>query len=196
MKKIFLLLVTSLFLALPASAQWIFTDFENSVKDSTWVITKNSSAKNWYLLMYDTAAAVHGSQGLKTVWRLNSTESYGGNDGFEFKFPRAKDTGYFATKYRALYKDSVTYWNFGSAKYISIWFNNLKKSTAPAGAVQMRLKLHDAGGNSNYWGGATTDVEDWYFQSANVYDQDPGWKQLIIPLKEASSVGDQGFNLP
>ncbi|HLP18408.1 MAG TPA: sugar-binding protein, partial [Bacteroidota bacterium] len=47
-----------------------------------------------------------------------------------------------------------------------------------------------------YWGGATTDVEDWYFQSANVYDQDPGWKQLIIPLKEASSVGDQGFNLP
>jgi len=196
MKKIFLLLGTSLFLALPLSAQWVFNGFENSVKDSTWVITKNSSASKWYLLMYDTSAKVHGTQGLKTVWRLHSTESYGGNDGFEFKMPRAKDTSYFAKKNRALYKDSVSYLNLGTAKYISIWFNNLKKSTASAGAVQMRLKLHDAGPGSNYWGGSTQDVEDWYFQSAAVFDAEPGWKQLLIPLKEAGSVGDQGFNFP
>jgi hypothetical protein len=206
MKKIFLLLVTSLFLAVPLSAQWIFNDMETTVKDSMWVKTFNASQKKAYLLMYDTAASHHGTKGLKTVWRLHATESYGGNDGFEFKFPRAKDLTlptydpkqYYAKTHQGLYKDSVTYWNFGTAKYISIWFNNLKKSSAPVGSVQMRLKLHDAGTTSNYWGGATGDVEDWYFQSANVFDQDPGWKQLIIPLKDNGTAGpdDKGFTFP
>ena len=54
MKKIFLLLVTSLVLALPLSAQWVFNSFESSTKDSMMTITKNSSAKKWYLLQYDT----------------------------------------------------------------------------------------------------------------------------------------------
>ncbi len=198
MKKIFLLLVTSLFLAVPLSAQWIFNDMETTVKDSMWVKTFNSSQKKAYLLMYDTAASHHGSKGLKTSWRLHATENYGGNDGFEFKIPRAKDSSYYSKTHKGQFKDSVSYWNFGTAKYISIWFNNLKKSTAAAGAVQMRLKLHDAGANSTYWGGTTSDVEDWYFQSANVFDQDPGWKQLIIPLKDNGTAGpdDKGFTFP
>ncbi len=160
-------------------------------------LTFNSSAKKAYLLQYDTAYAVHGAKAYKTSWKLHATEGYGGNNGFEFKMPRAKDSSYYAKKYRALYKDS-TYMNFGTAKFISVWFNNLTKSTAPVGAVQMRLKLHEAGGNSTYWGGGVSDVEDWYFQSANVFDQTPGWKQLIVPLKDLGPGGpsDLGFNLP
>lgn len=198
MKKNFLLLVISLFFAIPLSAQWIFNDMESTVKDSMWVKTFNSTQKKAYLLMYDTALAHHGSKSMKTSWRLHATESYGGNDGYEFKFPRAKDSGYYAKQHLGQFKDSLTYWNFGSAKYISIWFNNLKKSTVGGGAVQMRMKLHDAGGNSNYWGGSTSDVEDWYFQSANVFDADPGWKQLIIPLKDNGLIApdDKGFTCP
>ena len=196
MKKKILLLVASMVLALPLSAQWVFNSFESAAKDSMFTITKNFSAKRWYMLQYDTAYAVEGAKAYKTSWKLHANENYGGNDGLEFKMPRAKDSSYYAKKYRAIYKDS-TYMNFGTAKFISIWFNNLKKSTAPAGAVQMRLKLHEAGGNSNYWGGTSTDVEDWYFQSANVFDTTAGWKQLIIPLKElASGPSDLGFSLP
>jgi hypothetical protein len=198
MKKIFLLLVTSMVLALPLSAQWVFNSFESSTKDSMMTITKNSSAKKWYLLQYDTAYAVHGAKAYKTSWKLHASESYGGNDGFEFKRPRAKDSSYFAKKYRAVYRDS-TYMNVGTAKYISIWFNNLKKSTSGAGTVQMRLKLHDAGPGSLYWSGGSEQVEDWYFQTDKVFDQDPGWKQLLIPIKDMGAgapQNDLGFYLP
>ncbi len=196
MKKILLLLVASIVLALPLSAQWVFNSLESAAQDSQMVITKNNSAKKWYMLLYDTAYAVHGAKAYKTSWKLHATESYGGNNGFEFKMPRAKDSSFYAKNHKGQYRDS-TYMNFGSAKFISIWFNNLKKSTAPAGTVQMRMKLHDAGPGSMYWGGSTSDVEDWYFQSANVFDQDPGWRQLLIPLKELTSgPSDLGFNLP
>lgn len=197
MKKMLLLLAASMVLALPLSAQWIFNSYESSTKDSMFVITKNSSASKWYLLQSDTAYSVEGAKAYKTSWKLHASENYGGNDGFEFKMPRARDSSYYAKKFRNRYKDS-TYMNFGAAKFISIWFNNLKKSTVDSGRVQMRLKLHDAGGDSKYWGGSSVDVEDWYFQSANVFDQAPGWKQLIFPLKDQGAGGpnDLGFTLP
>ncbi len=198
MKKNFLLLLAVMFLALPLSAQWVFNSFESSIKDTMFTITKNGSASKWYLLQYDTAYALHGSKAYKTSWKLHASESYGGNDGFEFKRPRAKDSSYYAKKYRAVYRDS-TYMNIGTAKYISIWFNNLKKSTSGAGTVQMRLKLHDAGGDSKYWGSGSEQVEDWYFQTDKVFDADPGWKQLLVPIKDmgvGAPVNDLGFYLP
>ncbi|MFZ4620284.1 MAG: sugar-binding protein [Bacteroidota bacterium] len=198
MKKIFLLLVTSMVVGLPLSAQWLVNGFESTAKDSMFTITKNSNAgKKFYFLQYDTVGAKQGSKAYKTSWKLNASEGYGGNDGFEFKMPRAKDSSYYAKNHKGMYRDS-TYMNFGAAKYVSIWFNNLKKSSAAAGAVQMRLKLHDAGGDSKYWGGGTEQVEDWYFQTDKVYDSDPGWKQLIVPLKDegAGAPDDLGFHLP
>jgi hypothetical protein len=197
MKKTLLLLAVSMLLAQALPAQWIVNRFETSVNDSTWTITKNSAAKKWYLRMSDTTASYEGSKALRTVWKVDDADSYGGNDGFEFKKPRAKDSSFFAKNNRWLYKDS-TYFNFSGAKYISLWFNNVKKSSVGGGAVQMRLKLHEAGGNSTYWGGGVSDVEDWYAQSANVFDTTAGWKQLIFPLKDNGTGGpnDQGFTFP
>lgn len=198
MKKTLLLLVVSLFFALPLSAQWVFNSLESATKDSQMVITKNASASKWYLLQYDTVMSVEGTKAYKTPWKLHASEGYGGNNGWEFKRPRAKDSSYYAKKYRSWYRDS-TYMDIGGAKYISIWFNNLKKSTAGAGVVQMRLKIHDAGGDSKYWSGGTEQVEDWYFQTDKVFDADPGWKQLIIPIIDKGAgapVNDQGFFLP
>lgn len=197
MKKTLLLLAVSLLLVQALPAQWIVNRFDTSVKDSMWTITKNSAAKKWYLRMSDTTAFFEGSKALRTVWKVDDADSYGGNDGFEFKKPRAKDSSFFAKNNRWLYKDS-TYFNFSGAKYISLWFNNVTKSSVGGGAVQMRLKLHEAGGNSTYWGGGVSDVEDWYSQSANVFDTTPGWKQLVIPLKDngTGAPNDQGFTFP
>lgn len=133
----------------------------------------------------DDAAIKHdGAKGMKVDWVMNSSESWGGSCGMEYKVPVA----------------SKKYLDFSMAKNISIWYNNTVASTKK-GLVQMRFKLHDAGGSSAYWNGADRNAqcEDWYFQSAMVYDATPGWKELIIPLKdlgEGSPQNELGFTLP
>jgi hypothetical protein len=132
----------------------------------------------------DDATQKHeGTKSMKVEWIMNSSETWGGSCGMEYKVP-------VATK---------KYLDFSMSKHISLWFNNTVPSNKK-GSVQMRFKLHDAGGNSAYWNGAdrNSQCEDWYFQSALVYDATPGWKELIIPLKdlgEGNPQNELGFSL-
>ena len=88
------------------------------------------------------------------------------------------------------------YYDWGYASYVSLWYYNASPSTAAPGAVQMRFKIHESGGDADYMANGD-DHEDWYYQTAAVYDAEPGWKQLVIPLKEnGAAVNDQGFGLP
>lgn len=134
----------------------------------------------------DDATLKHdGTKSMKVEWVINSSESWGGSCGMEYKVPVA----------------NKAYMDFSYAKQISLWYYNAVPSNKAAGAVQMRLKIHDAGGNSTYFNGADRNAqcEDWYFQTALVYDATPGWKQLIVPLKdlgEGSPQNDLGFSLP
>ncbi|MDP2038479.1 MAG: sugar-binding protein [Ignavibacteria bacterium] len=132
----------------------------------------------------ETSLKHDGTKAMKVEWVMNSSESWGGSIGMEYKVPVA----------------SKKHLDFSMAKQISLWYNNTVPSNKN-GAVQMRLKLHDAGGSSAYWNGADRNAqcEDWYFQSALVYDATPGWKELIIPLKDLGEGGPQndlGFSLP
>jgi hypothetical protein len=65
----------------------------------------------------------------------------------------------------------------------------------------MRFKMHEAGGESAYYSGSETDHEDWYLETAVPYDDTPGWKELIIPLKtidgfDGAGPNAEGFSLP
>ena len=80
-----------------------------------------------------------GTKSMKVEWVINSSESWGGSCGMEYKVPVA----------------NKAYMDFSYAKQISLWYYNAVPSNKAAGAVQMRLKIHDAGGNSagrsNLW---------------------------------------------
>jgi len=197
MKKILLLLVVSMFLALPLSAQWVFNGFESTVKDSMFSYAFTPSATKQIQINKDTAAGIEGVNALKCTWTVHTTQSWGGYNQLNYFVPRSKDSTYYAQTHRNIYKDS-TYMNFSGAKYISLWFNNLVKSNVAANLVHFRLELYEAGGGANYWNDQAQH-EEWYFESNKMYDTTAGWKQMIMPLVDlgtGTTPNDQGFSNP
>ena len=197
MKKTLLLLAVSMLLVQALPAQWIVNRFESSVKDSMWATYVTAGATKQYQYMSDTLAGVEGTHALNVSYRVHTTQSWGGFNQINFYLPSSKDTTYYAKHNRNIYKDSV-YMNFSGAKYISIWFNNLEKASVPGGMLQFRLELFEAGGKADYWNDQSQH-EEWYSQSANVFDTTPGWRQLIIPLVDRGTgpaPNDQGFSNP
>jgi hypothetical protein len=199
MKKMLLLLVASMLLAWPLSAQWVFNGFESAVKDSMFSYATTASAKKNIHINVDTATGVQGSKAMKCTWTVHTTESWGGFNQLNFFVPRSKDNTYYANTHRAVYKDS-TYMNFTGAKYISLWFNNLVKSSANS-VVHFRLELYEAGGttNNDYWN-VPAQHEEWYFEDSTMYYATAGWKQMIMPLVDRGGGGvtpnDKGFSDP
>ncbi len=197
MKKIFLLLVVCIAITVPLKAQWLVNGFETVAQDSMLSYDHTSAAnKAEYVILTDTVIAGGSQQGaaaLKIVYSIQPNQSWGGYLGMRFYRPRAKDNTYYANNNRNLYRDS-TYYNFGGAKYLSIWFNNLVPQSQVAKA-KFRIRL-DEGSDpaSNYWN--TGSAEQWFFDSWNVFDTTAGWKQLLIPLVDRGASGspnDQGF---
>jgi len=169
-----------------ALAQYLINGFETAASDSMFQYIRNGAGiKASHVQTNDQSVFRQGAASLKNVWKVHTTEGWGGFNQLLFLYPRSKDTSYYAKNHRAMYKDSM-YLSWASGNYLSLWFNNQTKSTAPAGSVQMRFKIHESGGSANYWNNGD-DHEDWYFQTAAVYDTTPGWKELIIPLV------DEGF---
>src|SRR5450759_3848797 len=197
MKKILLLLVASMLLAWPLSAQWVFNGFESAVADSMFSYATTAAARKNIHIYVDTVAGVQGSKALKCTWTVHTTESYGGYNQLNFYVPRSKDSTYYAKQHRHVYKDS-TYLNFSGAKFISLWFNNLTKSTKGPDLVHFRLELYEAGGTANFWNDQAQH-EEWYFESNKMFDTTAGWKQMIMPLVDRGTgptPNDQGFSNP
>jgi hypothetical protein len=197
MKKILLLLAASMLLAWPLSAQWVFNGFESAVADSMFSYATTAAAKKNIHINVDTVAGVQGSKALKCTWTVHTTESYGGYNQLNFYVPRSKDSTYYAKQHRQVYKDS-TYLNFSGAKFISLWFNNLTKSTKGPDLLHFRLELYEAGGTANFWN-VQSQHEEWYFESNKMFDTTAGWKQMIMPLVDRGSgptPNDQGFSNP
>ena len=197
MKKLLLLLVVSMFLALPLSAQWIFNGFESTVKDSMFTYAFTPGATKQIQINKDTAAGVEGAKALKCTWKVHTTQSWGGYNQLNYFVPRSKDNTYYANTHRNFFKDS-TYMNFSGAKYISLWFNNITKSSVAPDLIHFRLELYEAGGGANFWNDQAQH-EEWYFESNKMYDTTAGWKQMIMPLVDrgtGATPNDQGFSNP
>jgi hypothetical protein len=189
--------------AAPASAQYKINTFDTVVADSLFVISFNGSANATepnaiHTLSNDAGVKVEGAASLKNVWRVHTTESWGGLNMLSYTLPTKGNNGYYQTKYRALHGDS-TYINWGDGTNLTLWYNNTKKSTATGNGVQMRFHIYEAGPGSTYYTGDSTDYEDWYYQSPlPLNDTVPGWHKLVIPLEDlgkTNNPNDVGFSL-
>lgn len=197
------LVLIVLLAAAPASGQYKVNTFDTVVADSTFAVVFNASANATapnaiHALTNDATTKKEGAASLKNVWRVHTTESWGGMNMLSYTLPTKGNQGFFAKNYRAMYGDS-TYLDWGAGTHLSLWYNNLKPSTAAGNGVQMRFHIYEGGEGSTYYTGDSTDSEDWYFQSTKpLNDSVPGWHELIIPLVDqgkTSSPNDQGFCL-
>jgi hypothetical protein len=197
------LVLIVIFAAAPAAGQYKINTFDTVVADSTFAVVFNGTAnatepKAIHTLTNDTGVKREGVASLKNVWRVHTTESWGGLNMLSYTLPTKGNQGYYAKKYRALYGDS-TYLDWGAGTHLSLWYNNTKPSTAAGNGVQMRFHIYEGGEGSTYYTGDSTDSEDWYYQSAKpLNDSVPGWHELIIPLVDlgkTNSPNDAGFSL-
>ncbi|MDP1676518.1 MAG: sugar-binding protein [Bacteroidota bacterium] len=193
MKKILLLLVVSLAMSVPMKAQWLLNGFETVAKDSMVTFDQISGVP---LDIKDSVIAGGSKQGttaLRVKWSVKPDQGWGGYAAMRFYRPRAIDTTRYAKQNRALFRDS-SYFNFGGAKFLSLWYNNIVPSSKKQ-KVLFRIRLDEGGVNTNYWNTLGT-TEQWFFDSWNVFDTTAGWKQLIIPLVDRGANGtpnDLGF---
>ena len=127
-----------------------------------------------------TPTPYHGSAAMKVEWTVHSTETWGGFIQLMHLTPLADSS----------------YMDFSSANALTIWYYVVTPSSQ-SGLVNMRFKLHEAGGSSAYWSNQN-DHEDWYFEVSGVYDAAPGWNMLTIPLVDqgGGSPNSAGFTLP
>ena len=185
MRTLFIALVM-VFAAATSYSQWIWNGFERAAADSFfqhYPLNTGLGTGSGYIRLSDNTtgpAAYHGSAALKCEWQVHSNQTWGG----------------FVQMMRLVPLTDSTYIDFSSGSNISIWYYNVTPSSQ-VGLVSMRFKLHEAGGNARYWGDQN-DHEDWYSEIAGIYDAAPGWKQLLIPLKDlgAGNPTSTGFTLP
>ena len=128
----------------------------------------------------NTPAPYDGTGALKIDWTVHSADSWG---GYTQMMHLNDSSEHF-------------YYDFSAATALSIRYYNAVKSSVP-GAVYLRVKLHEAGGASDYWNDMN-DHEDWYFQTLALTDDEPGWKELTVPLVDRGTANpnDLGFTLP
>ena len=193
MKKYILFFVFFVTATFPLKAQWLLNGFERAVRDSFVTYDQYPSVPITLSDTVITGGSKQGTAALDFKWAVKPNQSWGGYSAIRFYRPRTKDTTYYAKNTRNLYRDS-SYYNFAGAKYLSIWYNNIKPSSAKQ-QILFRVRLDEASdAQTNYWN--TGSVEQWFFDSWNVFDTTAGWKQLVIPLTDRGSNGtpnDQGF---
>jgi hypothetical protein len=184
-------------------AQFKINRFDTATADSLFAITFNATANNaepkpYHVISDDPTVKREGAASLKSVWRVHTTESWGGLNMLSATNPTPGNNGYRANNYRAMYGDS-SYLDWGSGTHLSLWYNNQNPSNAVGNGVQMRFHIYEAGEGSTYYTGDSTDYEDWYFQSAKpLNDSVAGWHELIMPLVDqglTNSPNDAGFCL-
>ena len=185
--KIFFVFLLLFFSATFLNAQWIINGFETVARDSFFLhppINPGLGTGTGGVILTDNTsnpAPFHGNAALKCVWTVHSTESWGG----------------FIQMMHLTPTQDATYMDFSSGTHLRIRYYTQTPSSKP-GLVNMRFKLHEAGGTSNYWANQD-DHEDWYFEKAGIYDAAPGWNELLIPLVDRGAGGgpnDEGFSLP
>ncbi len=184
MKKILVTLFIVLFSSY-MNAQWVENGFDTTVADTFFVYPPSHpglASGSGSLVLSDNTTnpdPYHGVAATKVEWTVHSSESYGG----------------YAQMMHLNSTDTAVYFDWSMANELRLWYYNVVPSTQP-GLVHMRFKIHEAGGQADYWNNQN-DHEDWYFQVDGFYDAEPGWKMLTIPLVDlgAGSPTSTGFTL-
>jgi hypothetical protein len=192
-------LVLILFLvALPASGQFKLNRFDATVADSQFNVVYNATANNtdpkpFHVLTNDGTVKHEGTASLKNVWRMHTTESWGGLNMLSFTLPGPNRHDHYSDMFRTWYGDT-TYLNWDGGTQLSLWYNNDVPSSAAGSGVQMRFHIYEAGPGLSYYTDSTA-YEDWYFQTPDpVNNTTPGWHELIIPLVDTGTRNSPSAN--
>jgi hypothetical protein len=165
--------------------------FETAATDSSFKAEGTNlggiGSKALVTLTNVTSAKKEGNASLSYKYSISTTESWG--------------EGYVTIVNLKPRKDSSGYYNgFGPSKYISLWYNNVVKAHQAPEKVFLRMKLWEDGAKKYYTQGQS---ELWVYQdSTKIFNMEPGWNELKIPLVdlgEATPDGpnaSKGFTLP
>ena len=119
-----------------------------------------------------------GESALMLDWTLFTDADWGGSSALQHYLP---DTA------------TVPLYDLSDFTHINLWYN----TQVPADpAATLRLKLHDA--SEGLGTAPSSETEDWYSESGEVYQAQPGWNVYSVPLEDLGAVtpGSGGFSRP
>ncbi|MBI2429937.1 MAG: T9SS type A sorting domain-containing protein [Ignavibacteriales bacterium] len=192
MKHRFLLTIVSLMIIASFSfGQLKLNRFETAAADSQFRAEGTAltalSTKASVKLTDVTSSKKEGNASMSYKYSISTTESWG--------------EGFVTIIHMKPRKDSSGYLNgFGANKYISLWYNNVAKAHQAPDKVFLRMKLWEDGAKKYY---STGQTELWVYQdSTKLFNMDPGWNELKIPLVDLGEGtpdgpnASKGFTLP
>lgn len=118
-----------------------------------------------------------GTGALMLDWQLFTDEDWGGSSALQHFLPDTTEQLY----------------DLSDFTHLHLWYNTQTPADPPA---TFRLKLHDA--SEGLGTAPTEETEDWYSESGEVYQAQPGWNVYSIPLEDLGPVspGSGGFSRP
>ena len=122
-------------------------------------------------------APYQGTGSLMIDWQLFTDEDWGGSSALQHYLPDTTEKLY----------------DLSDFTHLHLWYNVQVPADPPA---TFRLKLHDA--SEGLGTAPTSETEDWYSESGEVYQAQPGWRVYSIPLEDLGPVtpGSGGFSRP
>ncbi len=162
MKKWFALLGLLLF-PLCLQAQFVLNDFD-TILDPAYFTVYDGGAKTYLDLTQDTNVKHAGPASLRIAWQNRSSTADGGWIGLQRIHPTA---------------DGV--FDFSPYTDVSFWYY-IEKPCSKPGHVDFRFILYDMGD------GTSVVAQEIWLSHSTILDDTPGWKRLVIPLKDVGGV--------
>ncbi len=152
--------------AAPDSGYWVFDKME-------W-----GTSQNVLNLVYATDLVKQGTGSLKVDWAVHGTQSWGGYANFMHG------------------ADTTAVFDFSPFTHLKLWYYNAVPQSKP-GTTHLRILLKDVSdvAVSNRTMSNIAQAEYWYSHFF-ILDAQPGWNELMLPLKDVGTQSDQGLWLP
>ena len=170
-----------LFVLVPCFAfgQQVLETFDTAFDSSYWAYQNSpNSTKNFTNLFLDNNIVKVGSGSMKVDWAIQAAENYG---GFSSLMHGAPGTEVF---------------DFSPYTDLKVWYYNASPQTLPT-TTEFRILLKDVKDVSvaNRTMANIVQSEYWYSQFL-ILDAQPGWNELVLPLKDVGQHSSQGVWLP
>ncbi|HQC63313.1 MAG TPA: DUF5689 domain-containing protein, partial [Candidatus Marinimicrobia bacterium] len=152
--------------------------FDKTTSDpliSTW-----ATGSGQINLSDNTSIIKEGIAALQADWTINHGDDWGGKASIEYQKTAPVSE----------------YLDVSGADYLTLWVYNMT-SASQSGKTFFEFNLLEAGGEAAYDGTANS-TEQWSYWKSGVFDLEPGWNQIRMPLidRGTENPNDQGFSAP
>ena len=171
MKKAMLLTVVLFLVPAFAFGQFVINDFD-AVPDTNYWSSYDLTVEGTYIETSLETENVHGGDGaLRIDWQNRAYDQYGGWMGFTHINP-----------------DSNAAYDFSPYTHVSLWYY-VEEKLSKSGKVEFRIILRDGGAGTDW----ENDEYEVWFSHHYILDNDPGWNQLYVEMKDAGIQGGDAF---